>query len=161
MTCMGVDVQNAFTVWQSDNEVKCADGSISFVTFNTGHSDDTATNTVGKKRKKGEIYAYTGVSGNVTGDHTHIEGSKSKFTSMWKNGSLPNPSHLYDIFSSCDNVTKEEIIIINNTPTPMPFVCILDWVDGSGGTNPPSKRKRKNYTRYNIIGVYNFERRYN
>ena len=160
MTCMGVDVENAFTVWQSDSEVKCADGSVSFVTFNTGHSDDTATNQVGLKRKKGEIYAYTGVSGNVTGDHTHIEGSKSKFTTMWQNGSLPNPSHLYDIFSSCDNVSKEEMTIINNTSTPMPFVCILDWVDGSGGgTNPPSKRKRKNYTRYNIIGVYNFERR--
>ena len=35
MTCKGVDIENAFTVWQSDREVKCADGSISFVTFNT------------------------------------------------------------------------------------------------------------------------------
>lgn len=144
MTCMGVDVVNAFTVWQSDREVKCADGSVSFVTFNTGHSDDTATNSVGKKRKKGEIYAYTGVSGNVTGDHTHIEGSKAKFTTMWQNGSLPNPSHLYDIFSSCNNVTKEEIVIINNTSTPMPFKCILDWNDGLGGSGGGSENNVEN-----------------
>ena len=138
MTCMGVDVANAFTVWQSDREVKCADGSISFVTFNTGHSDDTSTNQVGLKRKKGEIYAYTGTSGNVTGDHTHIEGSKAKFTTMWQNGGLPNPSHLYDIFSSCDNVTKEEINIINQTTTSMPFKCILNWNDGEGGGSEKS-----------------------
>lgn len=143
MTCMGVDVANAFTVWQSDREVKCADGSISFVTFNTGHSDDTSSNQVGLKRKKGEIYAYTGTSGNVTGDHTHIEGSKGMFTTMWQNGGLPNPSHLYDIFSSCDNVTKEEINIINQTTTPMPFKCILNWNDGESGGSEKSDLNAK------------------
>lgn len=140
MTCMYVDLQNAFTVWQSDRPVKCADGSVSYVTFNTGHSDDTGSNSVGDKKKKGQVYAHTGTSGNVTGDHTHIECSKAEFTVPWApnpagNGSLPNPAHMYDVFSSCNNITKEEIIIINQTSTPMPWVCILDWDDG--GDTPP------------------------
>lgn len=143
MTCKFVDLQNAFTVWQSDRPVKCADGSVSYVTFNTGHSDDTGSNSVGDKRKKGEVYAHTGTSGNVTGDHTHIECSKREFTAPWwtnpaGNGSLPYPEHMYNVFSSCNNVTKEEINIINQTSTPMPFRCILDWDDGSGpGPEPP------------------------
>lgn len=144
MTCKFVDLQNAFTVWQSDRPVKCADGSISYVTFNTGHSDDTGSNSVGDKRKKGDVYAHTGISGNVTGDHTHIECSKSEFTVPWAtnpagNGSLPNPAHMYDVFSSCNNVTKEEINIINQSSTPMPWKCILDWDDGnSPGPEPPT-----------------------
>lgn len=140
MTCKYVDLQNAFTVWQSDRPVKCADGSVSYVTFNTGHSDDTGSNSVGDKKKKGQVYAHTGTSGNVTGDHTHIECSKAEFTVPWAtnpagNGSLPNPEHMYNVFSSCNNITKEEINIINQTTTPMPWVCILDWDDG--GSTPP------------------------
>lgn len=145
MVCMDVDHANAFTVWQSEKEVKCADGSISWVTFNTGHSDDFAKNKKGDKKKKGEIYAHTGISGNVTGDHTHIECSKAKYTSTWYtnpagNGSLPNPAHMYDVFSSCDNVTKEVINITNQTSTNLPFKCILDWVDGDGGGTKPDKK---------------------
>lgn len=140
MTCMYVDLQNAFTVWQSDRPVKCADGSVSYVTFNTGHSDDTGSNSVGDTKKKGQVYAHTGTSGNVTGDHTHIECSKAEFTVPWAtnpagNGSLPNPAHMYDVFSSCNNITKEEINIINQTSTNMPWRCILDWDDG--GSTPP------------------------
>lgn len=45
---------------------------------------------------------------------------------------------MYNVFSSCNNVTKEEINIINQTSTPMPFRCILDWDDGNGpGPEPP------------------------
>lgn len=140
MTCMYVDLQNAFTVWQSDRPVKCADGSVSYVTFNTGHSDDTGSNSVGDKKKKGQVYAHTGTSGNVTGDHTHIECSKGEFTAPWATnsagrGSLPNPDHMYKVFSSCNNITKEEINIINQTSTNMPWVCILNWDDG--GSTPP------------------------
>lgn len=139
MICVYKD-SSATTVWQSDKEVKCADGSISYVTMNTIHSDDWNSNNVGDKKQKGEVYAYTGTSGNVTGDHTHIEASKGIFTTAWYMNpagrySLPNPDHLYNIFSSCNNVTKEETTIINQTSTPMPWVCVLDWVDGSGGSN--------------------------
>lgn len=142
MTCKYVDLQNAFTVWQSDRPVKCADGSVSYVTFNTGHSDDTGSNSVGDKKKKGQVYAHTGTSGNVTGDHTHIECSKSEYTAPWATnsagrGSLPNPDHMYNVFSSCNNVTKEEINIINQTTTPMPWKCILDWDDDSGSNPEP------------------------
>lgn len=142
MTCKYVDLQNAFTVWQSDRPVKCADGSVSYVTFNTGHSDDTGSNSVGDKKKKGQVYAHTGTSGNVTGDHTHIECSKAEYTAPWATnsagrGSLPNPDHMYNVFSSCNNVTKEQINIINQTTTPMPWKCILDWDDGSGSNPEP------------------------
>ena len=72
---------------------------------------------------------------------------------MWQNGGLPNPSKLWHVFSSCDNVTKTTFPIINGGG--IPWQCDLNYVDGTdGGMNPPSKRKRKNYTRYNIIGVY-------
>lgn len=146
MTCKYVDLQNAFTVWQSDRPVKCADGSVSYVTFNTGHSDDTGSNSIGDKKKKGQVYAHTGTSGNVTGDHTHIECSKGEFTVPWAtnpagNGSLPNPEHMYNVFSSCNNITKEEINIINQTSTNMPWVCILNWDDG--GSTPPEPPEGK------------------
>lgn len=146
MVCKYVDTLNAFTVWQSINPVKCADGSVTHVTFNTGHSDDVASNKVGDTKKKGEVYAHTGTSGNVTGDHTHIECSKGKYTGPWYQnpagkGSLPNPAHMYEVFSSCNNVTKEKINIINQSATPMPFVCVLNWDDGSNSTPNPQPKE--------------------
>ena len=158
--CMAVDRAEAGVVWQSQREVRRVDGSTGFITFNILH-DDTHTNyNVGDTFKKGELFSHTGNSGNSFGDHLHIEASKEKFTKMWQNGGLPNPSKLWYIFSSCDNVTKKTFPILNAGG--IPWQCDLNWVDGSGsGTNPPNKRKRKNYTRYNIIGVYNFERRTN
>ena len=159
VVCMAVDRTEAGVVWQSQREVRRVDGSTGFITFNILH-DDTHTNyNVGDTFKKGELFGHTGNSGNSFGDHLHIEASKEKFTTMWQNGGLPNPSKLWHVFSSCDNVTKTTFPILNAGG--IPWQCDLNWVDGSGGgTTPPSKRKRKNYTRYNIIGVYNFERRY-
>lgn len=159
MTCKYVDLQNAFTVWQSDRPVKCADGSISYVTFNTGHSDDTGSNNIGDKKKKGQVYAHTGTSGNVTGDHTHIECSKGEFTTPWATnsagrGSLPNPEHMYKVFSSCNNVTKEQINIINQSSTNMPFVCILNWDDG-GSTPPEPPSGRSNLITLLMVNALN------
>lgn len=147
MTCKYVG-RASEVLWQSDSPVMCADGTTSYVTFNTLHDNDYASKKVGDKMKKGQVYAHTGVAGNVTGDHTHIECSKGKFTVPWHtnpkgNPSLPNPAHIYDVFSSCDNVTKEKIKIINNTSTPMPFKCILDFVDGEGGDGGDDNNNKK------------------
>lgn len=135
MKCVAVDRGNAFSFWESLKEVRCADGTTSFVTFNTGHSNDHAKNNVGDIKKKGEVYAYTGVSGNVTGDHTHIESSKGKFKGMWDGWSMPKPVHDYfDIFSTCDNVTKVKVNFTDQSGGHPKYRCILDWVDGEGGS---------------------------
>lgn len=153
--CMSVDRIEAGIVWQSQKEVRRVDGSEGFITFNILHDDTHFQYNVGDTFKKGELFGHTGDSGNSEGDHLHIEASKEKFTTMWEGGGLPNPSKLWHIFSSCDNVTKESFPIINSGG--IPWQCDLNWIDGSGGVDPqpPTRRKRRtSYTLQNIRGVY-------
>ena len=66
------------------------------------------------------------------------EASKEKFTGVWSGGGLPNPTKLWHIFSSCDNVTKKTFPIINGGG--IPWQCNLNFVDGgSVETNKKSK----------------------
>ena len=77
------------------------------------------------------MFGHTGNSGHSFGDHLHIEVGKHGFEGMWSGGGLPNPSKLWNVFSSCDNVTKETFPIINAGG--IPWKCDLNWIDGDGG----------------------------
>lgn len=129
--CVGVDRSEAFVVWQSQREVRCVDGTTSFITFNIGHDDTHYKINVGDKVNKGDRLGYTGNSGNSFGDHLHIEASKHKFTTVWQGGGLPNSDKLWKIFSSCDNVTNKKFPVINAGG--IPWVCDINWKDGEGG----------------------------
>lgn len=137
VVCMGVDRSEAFVIWQSQKEVRCVDGTISFITFNIGHDDTHYQYNIGDTFKKGELFGHTGNSGHSFGDHLHIEASKGKYTTNWAGGGLPNPTKLWHVFSSCDNVTKETFPIIEAGG--ISWACDLNWKDGSGGTDPSNK----------------------
>ena len=117
------------------------DGSITFITFNILHDDNHASYNVGDKFLKGEVFAHTGNSGHSFGDHLHIEASKEKFTSVWSGGGLPNPTKLWYVFSSCDNVKKVTFPVINAGG--IPWACDLNWVDGTGGGSAEPNKKSK------------------
>lgn len=129
--CMGVDRSEAAVVWQSQREIIRVDGTTGFITFNILHDDNHASYNVGDTFLKGELFGHTGNSGHSFGDHLHIEASKEKFTGVWSGGGLPNPTKLWHIFSSCDNVTKETFPIINSGG--IPWQCNLNFVDGGNG----------------------------
>lgn len=137
VVCMGVDRSEAFVIWQSQKEVRCVDGTTSFITFNIGHDDTHYQYNIGDTFKKGELFGHTGNSGHSFGDHLHIEVSKGKYTTNWSGGGIPNPTKLWYVFSSCDNVTKETFPIIEAGG--IPWACDLNWKDGSGGTDPNGK----------------------
>ncbi|UWG09016.1 MAG: tail lysozyme [Bacteriophage sp.] len=132
IVCTGVDRGEAFVNWTSQKEVRCVDGTISFINFHIGHDDTHTQYNVGDTFKKGELFAHTGNSGHSFGDHLHIEVGKHKFQGMWSGGGLPNPAKLWDVFSSCDNVTKKTFPIVNAGG--IPWKCDLNWVDGDGGS---------------------------
>ena len=137
------DDNSGSVVWESDKEVKCADGSVSFVSFIVCHDWNWATFKVGDKRKKGEHLGNTGSYGKSSGDHLHIEASKGKFTGVaWKfNGetnSYPNPAHIYDVFSVCDNTDKTKFEIVESGG--LAWRCVIDWIDGDGGNPEPTKK---------------------
>ena len=143
IVCTGVDRSEAFVNWTSQKEVRCVDGTISFINFHIGHDDTHTQYNVGDTFKKGELFGHTGNSGHSFGDHLHIEVGKHKFEGMWSGGGLPNPAKLWDVFSSCDNVTKKSFPIINAGG--IPWKCDLNWTDGAGGNNGGEDKTEDDY----------------
>jgi len=95
---------SAVMVWKSVNPVMCADGNIRSIVFDCIH-DDNLLYQEGDVVKKGALLGRTGVSGNVTGDHLHlqvIEGSTYNgytVNSQGANTLVGNQLHIYDVFS--------------------------------------------------------------
>jgi len=71
-TCTSKDDSLAYIVWTSDKEVNypTGKGKLSIAVI---HDDNTESINVGDKRNQGNLLGHTGTSGNVTGDHVHIE----------------------------------------------------------------------------------------
>lgn len=147
MTIVEQGVSAAYNIWQSDRPVKCADGSVSPVYFVAIHDNHITDFSVGDKRKKGQEMGRSGEGGNAFGDHCHFEAVKGTYDgNAWYTNpegrvSLRNPEHMYNVFSVCDNVGKEEITIVNQTGLNLPWVCILNWDDGEGGSPDPDSPK--------------------
>ena len=59
--CTGVDHSEAFVNWTSQKEVRCVDGTISFINFHIGHDDTHTQYNVGDTFKKGELFGHTHV----------------------------------------------------------------------------------------------------
>lgn len=149
--CKGVDRVEAFVIWQSQKEVRCVDGTTSYITFNIGHDDTHYQYNIGDTFKKGELFGHTGNSGHSSGDHLHIEVSKGKYVGNWAGGGLPNPTKLWYVFSSCDNVSKETFEIVQAGG--IPWSCDLNWKDGSGGTKPD--KKSNNLIKFLLLNTLN------
>lgn len=102
LVCKAIDLNYAFTWWESVNKVKFADGTIDYVTMMFGH-DDTINATVGMTIKKGTQIGNMGTGGNATGVHCHIEVAKGQYKGKWYKNSegvycLYNSIKFYDAF---------------------------------------------------------------
>lgn len=95
---------SAVMVWGSVNPVMCADGMVRSIVFDVIH-DDNLLYSEGDVVNKGQLLGRTGVSGNVTGDHLHlqvIEGTTYNGFGTTPQGHstlIGNQLHIYDVFA--------------------------------------------------------------
>lgn len=148
----------AVAIWKSSRPVKRVDGSVGNIFWSCIH-ELPITHTVGTKLTKGQLMGHTGIGGNVTGDHLHLQvmdgDNYQGFTvnSQGANTLIGTELHIYDVFSSCDNVTKKDFPIINGMG--YPWKCLMNWDDG-GSTPPTPTGKKSNYALQNIKKVFNY-----
>lgn len=102
-SCSCVATTDASThnrVWQSDNMVHLADGTLGYVTFEVAH-DDYPPYNVGISVQQGTLIGRTGTAGFVTGDHVHFQCARGTYAG-WEqvppnnNWQLVNEMHIYD-----------------------------------------------------------------
>lgn len=92
-TCVAKGSGGDWVAWESDNKVHLADGTLSYVCWVQVH-DDTPF-PVGTKKKQGEIIGHTGTTGNVTGDHLHLNVAKGKWSEGgWVSSTSTTDSHI-------------------------------------------------------------------
>lgn len=98
-TCIAKSSSGDWVVWESDDKVHCADGTLSKMCWVQIH-DDTPF-PVGTKKKQGEIIGHTGTKGNVTGDHLHLNVARGSYSGWGENsqgsGYLINSCHIYEV----------------------------------------------------------------
>ena len=105
-TCIG-STESANRIWQSNNKVLFADGTIDYMTWVQAH--DNNPHPVGTVLNQGDLLGHTGTAGNVTGDHLHLNVAKGKYANWeqvppnnkWQ---LKNSIHIYDALFVNDTV---------------------------------------------------------
>ena len=127
-TCIGSSSGNG-RVWQSNNRVHLADGSLDFVTWVQVHDNNPPL--IGAVLQQGDLLGHTGTAGNVTGDHVHFNFAKGQYAgwdSSQSNRQLENSMHIYN---AC---YVNDTIIINGENHPW-----LTWSQPSPGVTGKSK----------------------
>lgn len=84
MVCMKIYPSTGQAMYQSKNNVRCANGYVGKVTFMVAH-DNTMDSYVGREFSQGEGFFQMGDKGYATGIHTHIQISQSADMSWYKN----------------------------------------------------------------------------
>lgn len=139
-TCVAKGSAGDWVAWESDDKVHCADGSLCYVCWVQVH-DDTPF-PVGTKKKQGEIIGHTGTTGDVTGDHLHLNVAKGKWseggwsTNSYNVGYILNEQHIYEVMYLKSDVKRVNAGL-------HPWVIIEDW-------NPTKKTKKKK-KKYNFV----------
>lgn len=105
-TCIG-STESANRIWQSNNKVLFADGTVDYITWVQTHDNNPLP--VGTILNQGDLLGHTGTAGNVTGDHLHLNIAKGKYAN-WEqvppnnNWQLKNSIHIYDALFVNDTV---------------------------------------------------------
>lgn len=147
-TCVAKGSGGDWVAWQSDDKVHCADGSLQYMNWVQVH-DDTPF-PVGTKKKQGELIGHTGTTGNVTGDHLHLNVAKGKWSeggwarNSYNVGYIKNEQHIYEVMY----LKKDAKIVSGNTHT---------WQTIDDPTPTPTKRKNKK-KKYKFV-LFNSKRR--
>lgn len=161
MKCLEVNASFHMITWESLEKVKYIDGTEDYVSMYTIHDNEIRW-SVGQTVKKNEFIGKSGTGGQATGDHVHLETAKGKYTggayitspSGGQRYNIFNPYPMYNIFSICNNITKETTTIINQTgrtQNDFPWKCDLNYQDGTGGGETTPETKRKNRYILNVI----------
>ena len=110
--CVAItDVSTNNRVYESLNMVHLADGTLSYVTFETAH-DNFPIHSIGSQITQGDILGRTGTAGYVTGDHLHFQCARGQYAG-WEqvppdyNWQLKNEMHIYDACYVNDTVIVE------------------------------------------------------
>lgn len=105
-TCVG-STESANRIWQSNNKVLFADGTVDYMTWVQAHDNNPLP--IGTVLNQGDLLGHTGTAGNVTGDHLHLNVAKGKYAN-WEqvppnnNWQLKNSIHIYDALFVNDTV---------------------------------------------------------
>ena len=135
--CVAIwDTYNNGRVFQSLDQVHCADGNLRYVTFMCYH-DNNPIASVGDTFTQGDLFAHTGTAGNVTGDHTHFNtayGTYDGFINVPPDNQseLKNSSHIYETCFVNDTVIVDGLgynwITYIIPPTPIIRRSKFPWV---------------------------------
>ena len=129
--CVYAPSSNTYRIYESLNKVHFADGSLDYLTIWFNHGNHNANIHVGDIFPMGTKCNETGVSGQVTGDHSHIICGKGKYTGQKQvngNWTLKNQVHIYNALFVNDTV------LVNDYN--------YNWKTFEGGNpNPPSMKK--------------------
>lgn len=131
-TCIA-STESANRIWQSNNRVHLADGSLDYATWVVAHDNNPPS--VGTVLQQGDLMGHTGTAGQVTGDHVHLNIAKGTYAN-WEqvppnnNWQLKNSMHIYN---AC-YVNNTFIIQGYNHP----------WINYTGPL-PPVEEKKKNF----------------
>lgn len=134
--CIAIwDTYNNGRVFQSLDQVHCADGNLRYVTFMCYHDNNPIAN-VGDVFTQGDLFAHTGDAGNVTGDHTHFNTAYGTYAGFERvppanQSQLVNSSHIYETCYTNDTVVVEGLG--------------YNWHDYTGPTPPIPTGKRSKF----------------
>lgn len=91
--CVAKGSGGDWVAFESIDKVHCADGTLSKMCWVQVH-DDTPL-SVGTIVKQGEVIGHTGTTGNVTGDHLHLNVAKGEWSSSgWVSSTSDVASHI-------------------------------------------------------------------
>ena len=132
-TCKCVQRGTGSVVWESVNKVHFADGTLDYVTFHFAHDDNTSNHYVGQLIQQGNLIGHTGTTGNVTGDHLHLNTARGHYAGFYDVGTghyqLVNSTHVYDT------------MYVNDTTILQGYGH--NWRTYSGGHTPVEPKKYK------------------
>lgn len=133
-TCIG-STGTDNRIWQSDNPVHLADGTLSIVSWVDAHDNNPPA--IGTHLTQGQVMGHTGTEGYVTGDHLHYNIARGVYAG-WEqvppnnNWQLKNSMHVY------------EACYVNDTTIVQGYGH--NWVTYIGPT--PETRKKKGFPWY-------------
>ena len=130
-TCIA-STESANRIWQSDDLVHLADGSLSKVCWVVAHDNDPPL--VGTHLTQGQRMGFTGTAGYVTGDHVHLNIAKGNYANWERvppnnNWQLRNSMHIYN---AC---------YVNDTTIVQGYGH--NWITYDGPTPPPPTEEIK------------------
>lgn len=133
--CVWAGGSDNIRIYESDDEVHRADGTVGYATFLTMH-DNNPIASVGDSFIQGELIGHTGTAGNVTGDHVHFNTAKGQYAGTHH---VP-PDNQYELVGS-EHIY--DVCYVNDTTLVQDYG--YRWKTFQGGIDPSEIKKRKNF----------------